>query len=329
MGYLWHEVKVKDSYQQMDNLVASAARTPFYRSHWKDRMGIGERPPVVRADDLEKARRDFPESLFGGRLTIPEENLLYVWPPVGAVIPDTALFMGVTVDERENLVEVLTRQWARLGLAAGDAVQVLSWSNDPFVSVLTTAVAGSSAFGGPSVDEILGVLTIRLELVPSEARRTLATAELLHPAVIVADYAHVAAMNDILGEKTIAALGYQAVIIRSMQWVDADVVQQWEDTWHLPVRQLLEIPHVLCYGLDCEISGRGVHFAPDKYWVEVTNQSGEQITDGSPGFLTITPLFLRSHPLIRYQTAIVGYLDQGACGCETGDPMFVPTPENR
>lgn len=329
MGYGWGGAVVADTRQQQKSLMASAFATPFYRRHWVTQPEEWSELPILRDSDLKAARRDFPENVFGGRLTVPERNLLYIWPPSGALKPDISIYMGITDDERTHWVDVITRQWTILGLGAEDVVQVLSWSNDPFVAVLTTAVGGASAYGSPAVDELLGILTVRLELVPSEARRTLATAELLHPAALFADSAHVEAMRQLLGTKTLASLGYRSVILRSVEWVEAKTRKQWEEAWQIPVRRLLEIPYALGYGLDCERNPQGVHFARDHYVIEVTDDNGHLVTEGTNGYFTITPLFLRSHPIIRYQTTITGYLEHEACDCLDDGVLFIPRPEGR
>ena len=160
-------------------------------------------------------------------------------------------------------------------------------------------------------------------------RRTLATAELLHPAALFADSAHVEAMRQLLGTKTLASLGYRSVILRSVEWVEAKTRKQWEEAWQIPVRRLLEIPYALGYGLDCERNPQGVHFARDHYVIEVTDDNGHLVTEGTNGYFTITPLFLRSHPIIRYQTTITGYLEHEACDCLDDGVLFIPRPEGR
>ncbi|PSR22920.1 MAG: hypothetical protein C7B45_04685 [Sulfobacillus acidophilus] len=326
MGYTWGEAAAVDTQQQQDALMASAFATPFYRHHWVTKPKAWHELPILRDSDLKAGRQNFPENVFGGRLTIPERNLLYIWPPSGALKPDISIYMGMTDDERTHWVDVMTRQWTILGLGAEDVVQVLSWSNDPFVAVLTTAVGGASAYGSPAVDELLGILTVRLELVPSEARRTLATAELLHPAALFADSAHVEAVCQLLGTKTLADLGYRSVVLRSVEWADAKTRIKREKEWQIPVRRILEIPYALGYGLDCERNPEGVHFARDHYLIEVTDDDGHTVTE-TTGYLTITPLFLRSHPIIRYQSSIKGHFAQHACGCLDDGWLFIPESE--
>ncbi|MDR1820929.1 MAG: AMP-binding protein, partial [Oscillospiraceae bacterium] len=75
----------------------------------------------------------------------------------------------------------------------------------------------------------------------------------------------------------------------------------------------------LCYGgaVDCA-DGSGMHIRENDLLVEITDDSGRELSDGTPGNIVITALTGEAMPFLRYKTGDRGMLlpEKCACGCE-------------
>lgn len=65
---------------------------------------------------------------------------------------------------------------------------------------------------------------------------------------------------------------------------------------------------------ECSV-GRGGHHHPELIVVEFLDENGEQVPEGEPGELTVTPLGVEGMPLLRYRTGDVCYRYSDPCDC--------------
>ncbi len=65
---------------------------------------------------------------------------------------------------------------------------------------------------------------------------------------------------------------------------------------------------------ECEM-GNGGHSRPDLLWVEVVNESGEQVNDGELGEVVITTFGVEGMPLLRYKTGDLCHVHLQKCAC--------------
>ncbi|MFM8900228.1 MAG: phenylacetate--CoA ligase family protein [Burkholderiales bacterium] len=66
----------------------------------------------------------------------------------------------------------------------------------------------------------------------------------------------------------------------------------------------------------------GMHLTAEDIIVELVDQSGAPVPDGSPGEIVVTHLATRDFPFIRYRTGDVAVMDTARCACGRGLPML-------
>jgi phenylacetate-coenzyme A ligase PaaK-like adenylate-forming protein len=257
-------------------------------------------------------------------LAVPESSLVYVFTATLSLFMQKPLvYIGFDIKERDAVVEVLLRAFTAFGLRFGDSIQLLSHGFEPFGLAFCSSGTGMSAYLGPSVEDHIGYLAIRLELAPQEAPRTLATARLTHPRGIVADFAHLSALEVALGGESLSSLGYEILIIRSSSPVPMKEKKALTKRGGAEVFEILEVQETLFYAADCS-AHKGFHIDEDLYFVEILGGDGRAMGERKEGSLTITPLFYESLPMIRYQSGLLGRIERGPCPCGSTQARFFP-----
>jgi phenylacetate-CoA ligase len=61
--------------------------------------------------------------------------------------------------------------------------------------------------------------------------------------------------------------------------------------------------------------GRGGHVHPELIYVELLDDEGKQVPQGSPGEVTVTTLGIEGMPLLRYRTGDIAHMHTGPCPC--------------
>jgi hypothetical protein len=321
-----------DEALELASLLALAGATPFYRRHWGQTHPSGgsetrlQNVPVLRRDDL--LLRDRSADIYGGRRTIAESSLLYLFTPQSFVLTPLApvgeptFYAGLTQDERAQLVDLLSRQWMDLGLCSGSTVVAMSWGNDPFVMGMVSAVGGMASYMGPAVEDMLGVSIVRLEIATQEAQRSRAVIELFRPQVVFSSAEHMLAVQQRPDGRSLREFGVEAVVLREGRPLPQATRGELETAWKVPVLQLLEVWEAFFYAQECRARS-GYHIARDLYTVEITDEAGRAQADAAIGFLTVTPRFLRGMPMVRYQSTLRGRIDHAQCECGSCMPRFV------
>jgi phenylacetate-CoA ligase len=77
------------------------------------------------------------------------------------------------------------------------------------------------------------------------------------------------------------------------------------------------------FGYQCShMSGR-LHHAIDEYnFIEIVDEDGNRVADGTAGKILITSLKKFAYPLIRYEIGDMGRIVPGSCGCGRTDRQF-------
>lgn len=321
-----------DEALELSSLIAVAGVTPFYKRHW-GHLGppaSGDRRlqdlPVLRRDDL--LLREKSADIYGGRRTIAQGSLLYLFTPQSfaltplAPVGDPTFYVGLTQDERARLVDLVSRQWMGLGLSSGSTVVAMSWGNDPFVMGIVSAVGGMGSYLGPAVEDMLGLTVVRLEIATQEAQRSHAVIELFRPQVVFSNAEHMRAVQQRLGSQSLADFGVEAVVVREDTPLPKAERAALETAWKVPVLQLLQVWEAFFYAQECH-ARNGFHIARDLYSVEITDDTGRALADGATGLLTVTSRFSRGMPLVRYQSAVRGHIEHARCACGSCGPRFI------
>jgi phenylacetate-CoA ligase len=74
---------------------------------------------------------------------------------------------------------------------------------------------------------------------------------------------------------------------------------------------------------DCT-AGCGGHLLPELILVEILDDEGTPVSDGSPGEVVVTPVGLEATPLLRYRTGDIASLHSAACACGRQTPRLGP-----
>lgn len=74
---------------------------------------------------------------------------------------------------------------------------------------------------------------------------------------------------------------------------------------------------------ECE-QGHGGHIHPELTLVEIIDDQGNQVADGEPGELVVTPLGVEGFPLIRFRTGDITRLYREPCPCGWQTPRIGP-----
>jgi len=327
-----------DEALELASLIAMAAVTPFYRRHWGAAAAAPagtlrlQDLPVTRREDL--LLRDPGDDLYGGRRTIAESSLLYLFTPQSFVLTplapvgDPTFYVGMTQDERARLVDLVSRQWTALGLSAESTVVAMSWGNDPFVMGIVSAAGGMASYLGPAVEDLLGLTVVRLEIATQEAPRSQAVIELFRPQVVFSSAEHMRAVQQRLGARSLADFGVETVVLREDRPLAEAERAALEAQWKVPVLQLLQVWEAFFYAQECRARA-GFHVARDLYSVEIVDDQGHALTPGAIGWLTVTPRFVRGMPLVRYRSEVQGRLDAAPCACGSCAPRFVAATPQR
>jgi len=69
---------------------------------------------------------------------------------------------------------------------------------------------------------------------------------------------------------------------------------------------------------------KGGHITSDLGIVEIVNDEGEVLPDGSVGEVVVTPLVVEGMPLLRYKTGDVSFLNNEPCECGSFSPRLGP-----
>jgi phenylacetate-CoA ligase len=96
-----------------------------------------------------------------------------------------------------------------------------------------------------------------------------------------------------------------------------------EAAWGARVYSTYGNTELACSCCECE-TGRGGHVLPGFLHVEVLDEAGTPVPDGTPGELVATALGIEGMPVIRYRTGDIAALHREPCPCGRVTPRVGP-----
>ena len=93
-----------------------------------------------------------------------------------------------------------------------------------------------------------------------------------------------------------------------------EVTSRIEEAWGTAPFDMLGVTEAGIMAADCPAHA-GLHVFEDQIVVEVLDEDGRPVPDGEAGRLVITPLHLRTLPLIRYDTGDIVRASTQPCEC--------------
>ncbi len=303
-------------------LVRAAIRTPLYRSQMPpsqaDRQRLACWPPMD-LDTLLRSRAEHDDP-FGGRRD-PRRPVRVILQ-VGDGLP---LYWALGPRDLAGAAAALAHGWRQLGLGPGDRVAIYDYGTSPL-----TLFASSSylPYLGAGAADLIGCTPICNDGLPELASRALHLLQYVRPKVL---FARAEAVEALLAQAPgarpfLEGLGCTVVVSADEQPIPSEQVARWQRKLSLPVRQLLRADAALFFAAPCPAT-QAYHVSKAHYLVEVLAEGGrEPLSPGEVGLLTITNLFLRTCPIIRYVSEVRAALAAGPCLCGSEDLAVLAAP---
>lgn len=292
-------------------LVRAAARAPLYRSRMSAQTGAGGQlaswPPI----DLESILRCQAESddPFGGRRD-PRRRARAILQ-VGDGLP---LYWALGRQDMAGAAAALAHCWRQLGIGAGDRLAVYDYGTSPLALFASASYLPYLRAGAA---EIIGCTPICNDGLPELASRALHLLKYVRPKAM---FVNAEAMEALLAQAVRSSshlddLTCTIIVSADEQPVPRRQLARWTRRLGLPVRQLLRVDAALFFAAPCPVSDAH-HASSAHYLAEVLSEEGRQpLTAGEAGLLTVTNLFVRTCPAIRYVTDLRAALAADPCAC--------------
>ncbi|MFB0563603.1 MAG: phenylacetate--CoA ligase family protein [Candidatus Lokiarchaeia archaeon] len=279
--------------------------------------------PTITKDEI---REDISETNdpYGGTRCIPEEEtcgiveLFDEFPP-----QNDPLYNVFTREDFTNWVEIFARYCTMMGMKKGEGmlIQGVLDPTDSYVFPLHNI----NPYFSPSVSQIFGGLSLGMAVVMP---RMLASGidgvkafnwikffkstvlfispDLLRQIVILAEAEGMSTRD--LGVKIIVYPDHEELLKPSNR-------KEIEEIWGANVFSMICVPMAGFHAIDCR-KYNGLHVWEDLFIVETVDaESNEPVSVGETGKLTVTNLFAKGSPLIRYKTSIDVELKEDTCAC--------------
>ena len=271
-------------------------------------------PPITR-EDMKNAVSS--EDIFGGRLCVPKEKLWIMFNPPEMMVSPPLIITGMTNNDREAIVEQLTRFMLMSGMVRGDIVELQASQWEVIARVLE-----SIHHVKPSVQTIIPFTSIPIESTLSllDVPRMTYLASFFKPRVIIttADVAKLMVKEaEKEGKSPKEAFNPQIVIHRTRPGspvLKSDLRAEFKKTWGGTHLSMLDIQDNHFFAMDCE-KCNGLHVWEDHFIVETMDPKTGEIESDGAGNLVITNLSEEATPIIRYVSDTKGKLVREPCDC--------------
>lgn len=95
------------------------------------------------------------------------------------------------------------------------------------------------------------------------------------------------------------------------------------DQWNVQLFSTYASTEMATAFTECE-AGKGVHLQPELMFVEVLDENGDQVKNGEPGEVVVTPLGVEGMPVLRFRTGDVCHYYDEPCSCGRNTPRLGP-----
>ncbi len=281
-------------------------RSHFYRNLFQ---GAGVNPDGVKSlDDFSELPFTEPRQLIENTnsfLCVPQSEVFRGFSADGTLSSMRVLYSR---DELDRIVDSIAAALRTVGLAKGDALQVMfppeaEWGCDYLVSRAAESIgAAARVTGHVFLDEQVQKMR--------EFKATLAIGS--NPYIYI--------ITGLAGkEHALKKLGLRAIILsRGCDYYPFDeaIRQEVEDAWGCKAYdQYGTIETGLAISMECPAQN-GLHINEADFFVETVDpESGEVLEAGEEGELVFTTLSRRCMPLVRYRSRDVSRLVTGRCRC--------------
>lgn len=226
---------------------------------------------------------------------------------------DVPVFQGFSRYDLEAYAGVMSDAWCQVGVKADDRVTIYDYGSSP-VTYLSSRVISPYLRQGAA--DRAGAVVICNDGLPELVDRFWHLLTYVQPQVLFMRCDNVDPFLRLLTLRGgwPAPPPRQVVVSGNEEWPGAQEIFAWERALCTPVRRLARADLAMWLALEC--SGGRIHMDSDRYLIEVVDQQSYSVLPaGEEGILTITSLFGKTAPSIRYASAIFGRLCSTACSC--------------
>lgn len=223
------------------------------------------------------------------------------------------VFQGFSRHDLEAYAGVMSDAWCQIGVRADDRVAIYDYGSSP-VTYLSSRVISPYLRQGAA--DRAGAVVICNDGLPELVDRCWHLLTYVQPQVLFMRCDNVDPFLRLLTRRGgwPAPAPRQVVVSGNEEWPGAREISAWERGLGAPVRRLARADLAMWLALECS-AGR-VHLDSDHYLIEVMDpQSCTVLPAGEEGVLTITCLFAKTAPSIRYASTIFGRLCPTVCSC--------------
>ena len=294
-----------------------AAHSPFYRRVFRE-LGV-EAGDLRQASDLARlpcTEKSDLESRHAEFLAVSEGEIVDLCLTSGTTGKSVAILQSAADLDRLAYNEELSFRGA--GFTREDRVLVAAAVDRCFMAGLAyflgltrigaTVIRGGSSSAGLLVELIKNCRPSALVGVPS---LLLAVGEKLQQEGIEPAR---------LGITRLMCIGEP---VRNSDFTLAPLGNGLARLWNCPIFGTYASTEMATSFTDCS-AGLGGHLHPDLVVLEILDERGEPVPDGTPGEVVATPLGISGVPLVRFRTGDIAALHSGPCSCGRNTPRLGP-----
>ena len=279
--------------------------------------------PTITKEEIREDMRETNDP-YGGTRCLGEGEFCGVFELFDEAPPQNdPLYHVFTREDFSNTVEMFCRYCSMIGMRKGDRMltQGVLDPMDTYFFPLQTI----NPFFSPSVVQIFGSLSLGLgSVLPRmlasgiDGAKAFNWIKFFKPKVVIVSpelLNQIAALAEAEGLST-RELGVKIIVYPDHnQLIKPSLRKELMDNWDANVFSMLCVPEADFHAIDCR-QHEGLHVWEDMFIVEAVEASGDEpVSPGEVGKLTITNLFAKGSPLIRYKTNIDVELLDDVCGC--------------
>jgi phenylacetate-CoA ligase len=289
-----------------------------------------EKLPLITRAELQSNAKETGDP-FGEACCLPIDEIPYIFGPEFPVTGEP-LYLPMTLDDAIKAVECITRQWVMFGIEK-DKVIIQVYSSRILTNLINPGAAMAS--GLQTVGGILRCAIFPFDAHPGFAAHALWAAKFIKDTVLLTTMPLLDEIAKPLEAQKIPkqALGFKKIIIRGTEFPSlgeekglptAERRGKYEQEWGPKFHSMLDVSDCFFYATDC-MERAGLHVWEDMYIVEAINEkTGKNVSPGEIGKLTITNLFAKAMPLIRYKTDLDVAIDEKSCACGRTHARIIP-----
>lgn len=267
-----------------------------------------QKVPLLKLEDLEAVRSKTGDP-FSGRKCQNKAALLTFQLESGE---ETPLYVALNRSDLQLYARSLSHCWQLLGLNKGNKVAIFDYGSSPVSYLASSAFMPYLSRGAA---EELGCIPLCNDGVSQMSQRAIEIIRFVQPRVFFIRSDCLFPFSQEVQRQGISLPDY----IESLVVTEDDGIpstrscQTWASTLSVPIYRLPRVDVAMFLGVECP-NCHLLHINSDLYFVE-TVQSEQKITpvQDNTGLLTITNLFARTTPTIRYVSQLNAILMRPGC----------------